>query len=241
MKTTILAAIGTLAIAGCTLQDSSQTATPGQTTKSYDLASFNALDVATGIEVEFTTGNAQSVVIENDNGAWDKIIAEVKDDTLHLKRVNKSAFGFNANKEKFFVTVSAPVISSVDTSSGSRVTGTGLSGDDVEVDTSSGSSVKITDISAGNLIIDISSGSSVTLTGTCTSVITDASSGSSLRANGLVCDAAKIDASSGSSTSLTATSSVVADASSGSSVTVAGDPESKSISKSSGASVKIKS
>lgn len=241
MKTYLLAAAGALAIAGCTSQAQTEAATPGITTKTYNVASFTALDVATGIEVDFSTGGAQSVIAENKNGAWDKIEIKVEDDTLYLRKVYSSGFGYKSNKEKYRVTVSAPIISSLETSSGSRVTGSGLSGDAVDIDTSSGSSVSLTKISAGDLSIETSSGSSVSLSGTCNNASSDTSSGSSLRAKNLICASADLEASSGSSTSITAKDSVVAEASSGSSITVSGNPADRDIDKSSGASVKIKS
>jgi len=242
MKTPIAAALGTLILIGCTYQVSAaDEATPGQTEKSYNLSEFTGIDVATGIKVDFTTGEAQSVVIENENGAWDKINVEVRDDTLYLQRRKKAGFGYQRYKEKYSVTISAQQLSRLETSSGSTVTGTGLSGNEVSIDTSSGSSVKVAEISAGSLTVDTSSGSTATLAGSCSSISADTSSGSSVRAKDLTCASANLEASSGSSVSITATESISADASSGSSINVAGNPSDRDIDKSSGASVRIKS
>ena len=241
MKSYVYAAIGAVLIAGCTSQAQTEPAVPGETSKVYNATGFSELDVATGIEVEFTTGGAHSVVVENENGAWDKIEVKVEGGTLYLKKPSQSGMGYKRNKEKFFVTVSAPAINSLETSSGSRVKGTGMSGDQVYVDTSSGSSVSVSDISAGAINIDTSSGSSVTLSGTCSSVSSDTSSGSSLRAKDLICDTAELESSSGSSTSITAKQSVSASASSGSSISVLGNPSDRDVKKSSGASISIRS
>ena len=241
MKTYVYAAIGAALIAGCTSQAQTEPAVPGQTSKTYDVTGFSELDIATGIEVNFTTGGAYSVVVENKNGAWDKIEVKVDGDTLSIKKPYTSGIGYKKNKEKFLVTVSAPAISSLETSSGSKVTGTGLSGDSVYVDTSSGSSVTVSEIDAGTIEIETSSGSSVTLSGTCTTVNSDTSSGSSLRAKDLICNAADLESSSGSSTSITAKQSVSASASSGSSINVSGNPSEQDVKKSSGASVNIRS
>ncbi len=241
MKTYLFAAVSAALIAGCTSQAQTEPATPGITTKAYNVSGFTALDVATGIEVEFETGSAHSVIVENENGAWDKIEVVVDGDTLSLRKPYNSGMGYKKNKEKFFVTVSAPSLYSLETSSGSRVTGSGLSGDEVYVDTSSGSSVTVADIDAGSIVIETSSGSSVTLSGTCASASTDTSSGSSLRAKDLVCSSAEMESSSGSSTSITAQQSVDAKASSGSSISVSGNPSDRNVKKSSGGSVTIRS
>lgn len=241
MKTFIFAAASTLVIAGCTSQAQTEAATPGQTTKTYAVSDFTALDVATGIEVEFTAGEATSVVVENENGAWDKIEVKVDGNTLSLKKPYNSGIGYKRNKETFFVTVSAPALNSLETSSGSRVTGTGLSGESVYVDTSSGSSVNVADIDANKITVDTSSGSSVTLAGTCGAVSSDTSSGSSLRASSLICANAELESSSGSSTSVTANQSVSAKASSGASISVSGNPADRDVKKSSGGSVTIRS
>ena len=241
MKTIFLTAIGAALVAGCVYQATAQPNFTDAPTQTYDLPAFTGLDVATGIEVEFTTGGAQSVVGQNENAAWDKVDVKVKNSTLYLQRKKTSNFGYNRNKEKYRFIISAPALSSLDTSSGSNVRGSGLSGDEVFIDTASGSNVNVEDISAKTISIDTSSGSSVTLSGTCNNVSADTASGSSLRAKDLICTHATLDASSGSSTSITATDSVTADASSGSSINVAGNPANRDIDRSSGASVNIRS
>jgi len=207
-------------------------------TKTYDVPTFTGIDVSAGLTVEFTEGPAQSVTVENKNKAWDKIKVSVDDGLLVLERPKK--MGWGRNKERFLITVTAPELNYIDTSSGSEVFGTGLSGDSVTIDTSSGSTVKISGVDAGALSIDTSSGSSVTLDGTCSEVDVDTSSGSSVRAKDVVCQYATVEASSGSSVSISATQSLSADASSGSSVNVSGEPVNTEIEKSSGASVNVK-
>lgn len=237
MKTHILAAGSAILIAGCV----SAVAAPAfAETKSYDLPVFTSLDVSSGLEVEFTTGGAQSVIAANDNGAWDKLDVSVKNGELKLKR-KSTTMSWRAPKEKFKITVSAATINGVETASGSSVRGSGVTGDEVVIDSSSGSDVHITDIDAGSLEIDASSGSTLNISGTCQSVTVDSGSGSSVRAADMVCLYATVDASSGSSVSITATQSVTAEASSGASVKVSGDPLNTDVEKSSGGSVKIRS
>ena len=239
MKTYALATVGALLIAGCSSQAQTVSAVPGETSRTYTVAGFSALDISSGIEAKFSAGGAQSVLVENENGAWDKIEVKVEDDTLVLKRPYTSGLGYTRNKEKFLVTISAPVLSSLEASSGALVSGTGLSGDDVLIDMSSGSNVSVTDIDASQLTVDTSSGSNATLSGTCSKVSIDTSSGSNVRAGQLVCQYASIDSSSGSNVSVTATQSLTAEASSGASVKVGGAPLNTDISKSSGGSVKV--
>ena len=245
MNRTLIIAGGIAIIAGCvsltTLPSSAQLdGSSDGVTKTYDVASFTGLDVAAGVEVNFTTGGAQSVVAENENGAWDKLEVRVRGDELEIQR-KYEGWGWNRKKEKFKVTVSAPAIERVEASSGSYVTGSGVSGDDVIIDTSSGASIKIKDIRAQDMTVNTSSGSTTVLSGTCAALEADTSSGSSLRAKDLVCQTATLESSSGSSLSVTATASVNADASSGSSINVSGNPAQSEIDKSSGASVNIRS
>lgn len=207
-------------------------------TRTYDVPAFTGLDVSSGIDVTFTAGPAQSVSVENRDGKFDDIIVEVKDGDLSLKRPQKMGWG---RRPRYNVTVTAPVLSRVDVSSGADVSGSGLSGPVVSISTSSGADATITGISAGRVTLDSSSGSDLTASGTCDHVDAESSSGSDIEAGDLICATAEADASSGSDLEIHATNSVRADASSGADIDVHGGPTTADIDKSSGGSVSIKS
>lgn len=207
-------------------------------TRTFDVGSFTEIDVSGGLDVEFTTGGAQSVTVLNKKDDFSDIIVEVKGDTLVLKRKKKNWGGWK-KRQQYLVTVSAPVLSAIEASSGSDVDGSGLSGA-VSIDASSGADVDISDIQAKTVGLESSSGSDITVSGTCSDVRADSSSGSDISAKALKCETARAEASSGSDISLYATKTVSADVSSGADVDVYGSPTDVRSDKSSGGSVNIK-
>ncbi|MEO0551003.1 MAG: head GIN domain-containing protein [Pseudomonadota bacterium] len=209
-------------------------------TRTYTVDSFTAIDVSAGLDVVFETGTAQSVEAENKTGDFDDIKVTVKGDTLVLSRAKKTNWGWN-RRESYRVTVSAPVLSSIEASSGSDIKGSGLTGDTVRIDTSSGADADVTGIEADEVQLESSSGSDLKAAGTCGKVIADSSSGSDIMARNLICASAQADASSGSDITLHATDALYADVSSGADVTVFGAPADTNVDKSSGGSVNIRS
>ena len=208
-------------------------------TRTFDVGSFTEIDVSGGLDVEFTTGGAQSVTVLNKKDDFSDIVVEVKGDTLILKRKKKNWGGGWKKRPRYLVTVSAPVLSAIEASSGSDVDGTGLTGA-VSIDTSSGADVTVRDIQASSVGLESSSGSDISVAGTCTDVRADSSSGSDIEAKALKCETARAEASSGSDITLYASKSLRADVSSGADVNVYGNPTDVRSDKSSGGSVRIK-
>lgn len=208
-------------------------------TRTYEVGSFSKIDISAGLDLTFETGGAQSITVENDKGDFSDIEVLVKGDTLVLKRA-KNNWGWGRKRERYGITVSAPVISGVEASSGSDVSGRGMSGDDVFVDVSSGADVTITGVDGGTVSVSTSSGSDASVSGTCVTVRADSSSGSDLDARDLICENGRADASSGSDISIHVTGSVQAEASSGADVDVYGSPTDVDTDKSSGGSVQIR-
>ncbi len=209
-------------------------------TRNYDVGAFTAIDISAGLDLSFETGAAQSVSVENTKGDFSDIDVLVRGDTLVLKR-KKRNWGWNNRRLRYSITVTAPQISAVEASSGSDVSGSGMSGEQVFVDVSSGADVAINGIDGGTVTIETSSGSDATVSGTCVTVRAESSSGSDLTARDLVCQDGYADASSGSDISIYVTGSVNAEASSGADVDVYGSPIDVVSDKSSGGSVKIRS
>ena len=102
-------------------------------TRTYDVGAFTDIDISAGLDLKFETGAAQSITVENRNGDFSDIDVLVKGNTLVLKRV-KNNWGWGRKREQYGITITAPVISSVEASSGSDVSGRGMSGDSVYVD-----------------------------------------------------------------------------------------------------------
>lgn len=209
-------------------------------TRDYDVGSFTKIDVSAGLDLSFEQGAAGPVSVENANGDFSDIEVKVKGDTLVLKRV-KNNWGWGRKRERYGITVSAPVISDIDASSGSDVAGRGMSGADIRISVSSGADVTVTGVDGGTVSIKTSSGSDASVAGSCVAVRAQSSSGSDLEARDLVCQRGEADASSGSDLSIHVTNSVNADASSGADIDVYGGPTTVDSDKSSGGSVSIRS
>lgn len=208
-------------------------------TRTYDVGSFTEIDISAGLDLSFETGTSQSITVENTKGDFSDIEVLVKGDTLILKRA-KNNWGWGRKRERYGITVTAPVISGVEASSGSDVNGRGMTGEEVSVDVSSGADVTITGVDGGIVSVSTSSGSDASVSGTCTTVRADSSSGSDLDARDLICQNGHADASSGSDISIHVTGSVRAEASSGADVDVYGNPTDVDTDKSSGGSVQIR-
>ena len=208
-------------------------------TRTYDVGSFTKIDISAGLDLNFEGGSSQEITVENRNGDFSDIEVVVKGDTLVLKRV-KNNWGWGRKRERYGITVSAPVISGVEASSGSDVAGRGMTGESIFIDVSSGADVTVSGVEGGTVTIETSSGSDASVSGQCSRVRADASSGSDLDARDLICENGEADASSGSDISIHATGSVNADASSGADVDVYGGPTDVNTDKSSGGSVSIR-
>jgi hypothetical protein len=209
-------------------------------TRTFDVGSFTQIDISAGLDMNFEQSATQSVTVENTKGDFSDIEVLVKGDTLVLKRKKNMNWGWNNRRQSYGITVTAPVISGVEASSGSDVSGRGMSGDRISIDVSSGADVTVTGVSGGTVTIETSSGSDASVSGTCNTVRADASSGSDLEARDLVCQNGEADASSGSDISIHVTGSVNADVSSGADVDVYGSPIDVTTDKSSGGSISIR-
>jgi hypothetical protein len=170
-------------------------------TKTYPLKNFSKIDASAGLRVVLKQG-PHNVVVDHSKGEFDRVIVEVKGDTLKLGR--KSGM-FQNNSARVTVTVTAPDISAIDVSSG-----VSLEGDNYRF---------------ASLSLDVSSGGSVELSGSCRSLEVDASSGASVDADDLKCETVAANASSGGSVDAFASRSASGNASSGGSIEFDGNPQ----------------
>ena len=209
-------------------------------TRNYDVGAFTQIDISAGLDLNFQVGSAQSIAVENKNGDFSDIQVLVKDDTLVLKRTKRMSWGWGGKRERYSITVTAPEINGLEASSGSDVSGLGMSGDSLSIDVSSGADVSLAGVDGGTVTIEVSSGSDASVAGTCTTVRADSSSGADIDARDLVCTNGEADASSGSDIYIHATTRADVDVSSGADVTVYGGPTEVNTDKSSGGSVSIR-
>ncbi|MEL6830169.1 MAG: head GIN domain-containing protein [Pseudomonadota bacterium] len=208
-------------------------------TQSYDLPEFNALSVSAGIELEFAAGAPQSVTVENADNDFDDIKLSVRDGMLDIERPRR--FGINLDRPRYKVTVTAPVLSHLDVSSGADAVGTGLSGPDVSVEVSSGSNANVSAIDGGRVDLETNSGADLIASGSCEEIHAETSSGSDLDASELICATGRAEASSGSDLSIHARQAAQAEASSGADIHIHGAPETVRQDTSSGGDVMVHS
>lgn len=190
-------------------------------TRDFDLEAFNAIKIAQGMEAFVTIGEKQSVSVDGPDGKMDGVDIYVKGETLFIRRAKKkNGWGWGRNVSNFTVNVVATQLSSVDASSGSDISVSG--------------------VKASNFAIDASSGANIEISGTCSAISADASSGSDIEAEDLVCQTGSADVSSGADISLHVSETFAGDASSGGNIDVYGDPTTVTTDESSGGDIDLR-
>ncbi len=207
-----------------------------------NVPSFTGIEASTGVSVDFTQSNNQSVTVNVDPDKQQYVITEVENGILKIFIRNKGVKNLNINNLK--VAVSGPKLSRLTTksgasfkavtpisessfaascNSGSLVSGTFKIATNTALEIESGSSVKM-NLDTKSLALDASSGSSLKLSGTANTSVISASSGSSVSAGDFVTKSTVVDASSGSSVKINITESITASASSAASIQYKGNP-----------------
>ncbi len=183
--------------------------------RDYPLSSFSRVSSSAGVHVILKQG-PYSVKAESANGSFDKLLLEVRGDTLVAGR-KQDLFSWGGGP-RYTVTVSAPDYAGFSASSGSSIDGENLSLKDLRV--------------------EVSSGANVDVTGSCAGLRVSVSSGADFDGGNLKCETASVDASSGADADAFATRSADGEASSGADITFHGRPASMTKDTSSGGSVK---
>lgn len=219
---------------------------------------FSGVSVSSGIKVNFTQGNNQSVLVETDPDLQQYVSTEIENGILVIAVKNKN--NKKLNFKKLLVTIEAPRLSSVTLSSGSLLTTVNtINENDFSADISSGANLNANlniknatsvEISSGssmrmevdtkNFEFDGTSGSMATIVGNSENVSLKVSSAAACNAQNLVSKNGIATSSSGANIKINTTESLQATASSGSSIHYKGNPMSKNINTktSSGGSVK---
>jgi len=190
-------------------------------TKTYDVAAFTAVKASTGVRVNVTVGEEQSIVAEGPDEEMDRLDIRSEGGKLTIRRTKKKGWGWNwGDSGNFEVTISTPELNSIDISSGVSLDARG--------------------IDSARMVLDASSGASMDVSGKCGRLSADASSGSNIDADDLICQEVTADVSSGASIDVHATEKFTGDASSGGSITARGNPAETDSNESSGGSVRVR-
>jgi hypothetical protein len=192
--------------------------------REFSVDEFDSVSVSQGINLNLVMGSAPSVtaVAENDSDL-DRLEIEVDEGVLEIRRGSWVSGLFSIGKSHGSVTVNV------------------VASELQAVASSSGANADLIDITCTDLQVDSSSGSRIEVSGSCDKVAIDASSGANVDSRDLLTTDAAVEASSGASIRVFARDSFSGDASSGSSISVYGNPEVAESETSSGASIDLRS
>jgi len=188
---------------------------------------FHAINVGTGIELDLTAGRGQRVEVSAATTEYrDRIETTVSDGVLTLRYQNPDdRFSRDRTNKHLRVAVTADELTALSAHSGSEVRTVGdFDAAEFKLDISSGASVK-TDLATTSLTVRQSSGSTADVRGHATSLDVRSSSGASFDAQDLQTDRCRAEASSGSSITVAVKDDLVAQASSGGSISYRGNPQ----------------
>jgi len=200
-----------------------------------ELRNFNSIKISNGLDLILTQDTLEKVFVEADENLQKIIKTEVSNSEL---RIYSTEPIFNSSGLKIYVTTKD--LKKVEASSGSDVKSPSmLNLQDLKVTASSGADVTLT-LSCSDLEAKNSSGSDISLSGKTGKLIIESSSGSDVNAEKMNSETCSVRASSGSDVKVSASKKIEAHASSGSDITVYGNPIERDIEKSSGGSVRFK-
>jgi hypothetical protein len=214
--------------------------------RKFDVAAFDSVHIATGINAEITLGEPQTVRAEARSNILDKLKVEVSDSELSVSVdqsfldfiLNGGILGgllFGENKTTVYITV--PELTAVAASSGADVRADRIEADGFEVNASSGADINLTGFVGANVETRVSSGADIRMDGTCGALDVRASSGANAHLRDLECQVVEADASSGSDIDVTALEEINAQANSGANINIYGNPARTNVESSSGGDI----
>jgi hypothetical protein len=236
-KAAILALAATVTMTGAAMAES----------RDFDLAGFDKLDIATGLDAVVSIGDSFSVRAESrSRDALDKLEVAVNGGVLSAK-LEQNFFDFIisgglvgmllSDGQAVQFTITVPALTSVDASSGADVDLPNFKGDNLALNASSGADISVTDAALRKVTASASSGADIELSGQAEALDAEASSGGNIDAEDLAAKTAAVEASSGGGISVHATENIKAEASSGGDIDVRGNPPVRDIDASSGGDV----
>ncbi len=206
-------------------------------TQDRQIPSFSKISVSSGIDLYLTQSTSEQIRVEADSEIIDKIVTEVKGETLHIYLKNSDNWNWGWSQERK-VFVSFDDLIELDASAGSDVEAEDqVKTDRIRISCSSGSDVTFKNLLANDVYADCSSGADIELAGSTHKLTASSSSGSDIDCEDLVAEVCDARASSGSDIVLCVTKELTANASSGGDINYKGSPAKKNINESSGGDV----
>ncbi|MEX0627336.1 MAG: DUF2807 domain-containing protein [Cucumibacter sp.] len=219
-------------------------------TRSLELDPFDRIAITSGIGAVVTVGGEQAISIESDNPELlGRLRIDVRDGTLRAEidynwldtllggGILATIFG---ERPQVTIRISVPALTGAEATSGALVEIDKLNGESLRLEASSGARLEVATIEAGTLDAESTSGATlVAAAGSCERLNADASSGATLDLGKLECAEVIASASSGATARVFARDAIDAEASSGASVAVLGEPERSRVNSSSGGNVRL--
>jgi hypothetical protein len=204
-----------------------------QQRQSRALAGFDAIEVGGHIDLFVRRGDGFVVEVEAPEGDAAKVLTEVIDGTLQIRREESFDWG-----ELGSVHITLPALVSLVASSTSDVTTEGtFASDNLRIVASGGTDVTI-DVAVGALEIEATHRSDLRLSGSARSARVQSSGRSNLNASRLTTDEADIETRDAAYVSIVVHQKLVADASGFSGIRYSGEPRSVSVNTSGGALIR---
>lgn len=158
----VLLLLFALVLGGCTLMPINRIAGSGNVTeRSYNVADFNGLRIASSFNVDVTHGNEFAVTVSADDNLLDFVEVKVDDGTLAIGLKEGTA----TSNATLNAAVTMPAIASLDQSGASRVTLTGFGAQPDFAASLGGASLLHGEVSADAVTLTLSGGSRLTLVG----------------------------------------------------------------------------
>jgi phosphotransferase system IIA component len=197
-----------------------------------NVSNFSEISVGNGIDVRITQDTFEKVIAETDENIQKILKTEVHGTKLKIYLEE----GVQHARE-LRVHVTLKQLNLLDASSGADVKSMNkITSDNLTIHSSSGSDVNM-EVSCQSLKVDSSSGSDLSVSGTSEQIEAESSSGSDLDASKLVAKNCVARASSGSDLDVHATMDVKAHSSSGSDISIFGNPATRDTHSSSGGDI----
>lgn len=205
-----------------------------------DVSSFHAIDVATGIQLLLTEGNAEEVAVSAATIDFrDKIVTKIENGVLKIYYENKLK-SMNSKKEKknLKAYVSYKNLDGLFVTTGAIVKIDGvLKSDKLKMKANTGAEI-MGAIDVKELFLSQNTGSLVTLTGNCEEITVDGDTGSMFKGAGLNSNTCNASVSTGAGISIIAKKAIYAKANTGGYVKYSGDASVREIKTNTGGTVK---
>ena len=216
--------------------------------RSFDLAPFHGIDIATGIHAFVTEGAKQSVHVEaSRKRLLERVRIEVVDGQLHARHkgglldalLTGGLFRPARLGRAATMHITVPALADIQAATGAEIEIGMLSSANVEISVSTGANVTITGSRAETVTVNASSSGTASLGGACETLTVKTSSGARIDAVELSSTNLAVEASSGSAIEATATTKATGHVSSGANVSVFGRPQVMEIKSGAGGALSI--